>query len=562
MTTWGTRAQAPAWQTAVALSPNSGYASVLTSATDAAGHVYLGGVFSGTVTLGTTTLSSVAGSLDMFVTKWDVATGQFVWAQAAGGPEADYVRTLAVSGANVYVGGTYRLAAAFGPAALASGGAFNSLFVAKLVDAGATAAFVWAQQPAAATSSNAAYALAVNGSNVYMGGSFFGPGTVQLGATTLTNASTSLNGTSSPPDGYVAKLVDAGPTAAFAWAQSAGGTGNDNCNGLAVVGANVYATGTFEGTAAFGTTRLASAGGTDAYVAKFTDEGATGRLTWAQRAGGPGAETAPAIAANGASVYIAGAFTSAAAGFGDAQLLNAGGADAYVAKLTDAGPTAAFAWAQAAGGPTDEGATGLAVVGTNVYVDGFFRGAATAVGNTPLANADPTGATNDLFVAKLRDTGPTSRFDWAQRAGGPGTENLSTLAAAGATVYVSGVFAPPAAFGPVTLTNTVGPSSGFVAALVDNVVLANAPPVSAGPGTLYPNPARTAATLRWPAGTGRGPARVSVTDALGRLVWVQTVDVSAAGLVQEIDLTGLRPGGYLVRVQTAAAKSVHHLTVE
>lgn len=283
--------------------------------------------------------------------------------------------------------------------------------MAKLVDAGPTAAFAWAQQPAAATSDNTAYALAVNSSNVYVGGALFGPGTVQFGATTLTNASTNTNGTSSPPDAYVAKLTDAGPTAAFAWAQSAGGTGNDNCNGLALVGANVYATGTFEGTASFGPTRLTSVGGTDAYVAKFTDEGATGRLTWAQRAGGPGAETAPAIAANGTNVYVAGAFTSAVAGFGDVQVPNAGGVDAYVAKLTDAGPTAAFAWAQAAGGTDDDGATGVAVVGANVYVDGFFRSATTTVGNTQLANAAPTGGTNDLFVAKLRDTGIAGHFD-------------------------------------------------------------------------------------------------------------------------------------------------------
>ena len=67
----GARAQAPIWQTAVAV---NGAASMVTAtAIDASGNVHVAGYFTGTVSFGATTLTS-AGDRDVFVAKWSRAS--------------------------------------------------------------------------------------------------------------------------------------------------------------------------------------------------------------------------------------------------------------------------------------------------------------------------------------------------------------------------------------------------------------------------------------------------------------------------------------------------------
>ena len=130
------------------------------------------------------------------------------------------------------------------------------------------------------------------------------------------------------------------PTAAgFVWAQRAGGPQNDVAAGLAVAGSTVYLTGNFSGAATFGTVTLASAGGQDIFVAKLTDAGASGSFTWAQRAGGIGSESVNTVAVSGSSVYLAGQIGDYAATFGPISVISAGLADMFVAKLTDTGST-------------------------------------------------------------------------------------------------------------------------------------------------------------------------------------------------------------------------------
>ncbi len=82
-------AQAPAWQSAQTVAvataaAASNYSIVRATAVDAVGNVYLTGVFTSTVTLGGTTLTSL-GNYDIFVAKFNSATNQFIWAQRAGG---------------------------------------------------------------------------------------------------------------------------------------------------------------------------------------------------------------------------------------------------------------------------------------------------------------------------------------------------------------------------------------------------------------------------------------------------------------------------------------------
>jgi len=110
-------------------------------------------------------------------------------------------------------------------------------------------------------------------------------------------------------------LATASPSKAqeLVWAKRAGGTSGDGGESVATDGAgNSYVTGTFVGTATFGSgetnqTILTAAGNQDMFVAKYRS---TGALVWAKRAGGTsGEELSLGIATDGAgNSYVTGFF--------------------------------------------------------------------------------------------------------------------------------------------------------------------------------------------------------------------------------------------------------------
>jgi len=73
------------------------------------------------------------------------------------------------------------------------------------------------------------------------------------------------------PDVFVAKVS---PVGKFLWGASAGGTGSDTGNSLALdsVGNSVF-TGSFAGTATFGTKSLTAGGTRDIFIAKVNPNG-------------------------------------------------------------------------------------------------------------------------------------------------------------------------------------------------------------------------------------------------------------------------------------------------
>ncbi|TXT50725.1 MAG: BNR repeat-containing protein [Limisphaerales bacterium] len=295
------------------------------------------------------------------------------------------------------------------------------------------------------------------------------------------------------------------------WASTAGGSGSDIGHAIALDPAgNAFVTGTFTGTAAFGTNALASAGQSDIFVAKYDG---TGRLLWARRAGGAGFDAGAGIAVDtNGNCYVTGSFEATAA-FEAVTLVNSSPssyADIFVAKYDSAGNLvwvrgtgtefvadtgAAIAldaagnvlvtgrsvqdtfgvttftnlgriftakydnagnpvWARKAGsfsGGTYDTGTGIgADAAGNVYVTGAFLSPVADFGGTLLTNR----GSGDLFLAKYDSAGT---LQWVRQAGGSGDDRPNGLAVdAAGNAHVVGEFGGTASFGVTNLTSTGG----------------------------------------------------------------------------------------------------------
>jgi len=534
---------APAWQAAVPVPTPVGTSSIQYSAADASGNVVVAGLFSGTISLGGATLTSAGGD-DVFVAKWSPATNSYVWAQRLGSAGTEYFYGLAVSGANVYLAGSFpgaTLSASNSALTLTNTtGTQGNLdgFVVKLTDIGSSASTTWMQR-FGGNYNEYVGALAVSGTSVYVAGDY------DSDALTVTtgNGSGTLPTNASSDDGFVAKLVDAGTSTSFGWLLQAGSSGNNfstvNFYGLAVQGTTLYAAGTLYGTVSLGGTQLAAQGDADALVVRITDAGSSASFTSAVRAGGPGITYAFDLKNKGTALYLGGYTTSPTSTWGGTTLTTAGPSSGYVAKLTDTSAGLAFGWVQPVGSYTAH----LAVNGSNVYAAGYFVGTASFGPTTLISEGSREG-----YVAKLVDAGTSGSVAWAQQSGGPGNDTNNTVAVgvSDKRLYVGGSVVPAAAFGSVVLLAPAGQSVATLATLTDPTILATAPAASARAGglTLYPNPAHGRTTAQLPASAEQLP--LLLYNAMGREVRRYPAPGSAA-TEAPLSLVGLAPGVYVLR---------------
>ncbi|TGE27101.1 T9SS type A sorting domain-containing protein [Hymenobacter metallicola] len=525
-------AQAPAWQGLV--TPTQAYgentAFVEGTAADANGNVYMVGTFRGTVKFGTVTL--VGGgptNAKLFVAKWSKSSNSFVWAQAIGGNSGINIYDVAVDGANVFITGSFSQGnVQFGATTLTlttpSG---SALYVAKLVDAGSTASFTWAQQSASSsTGSISAGSIAVAGTNVYLAGSL--RGTIDLGGEALSTSTPDDVSSGADTDGFVAKFTDAGTTGSFVWAQQIRGVSTAVIGDVAT-GRNglVYICGSFSGQASLGSLSLTSAGDYDGCVAKLTDNGASGSFTWAQRLGGPETDMARALAVSGSAVYVAGSAEQNAE-FGSIRLSNQTGEQMFAAKLTDEDATSSFTWVQEAYAECND----IAVKDNNVYLTG-------RTGYPGYFGTIYSPRSGDIYIAKLKDSGSTSEFTWLQTAQG-GSLYAFNLAISGADVYVSGVVSfLSLKFGTlplITVPKSFIPLS-YLAYLTDNTLLASKTAVRSEV-SVYPNPAH--GTVQIPGANAATVLRL--LDNLGRVV--------RQGSGTTLSILGVAPGLYVLHANT------------
>ncbi|MDO7849107.1 T9SS type A sorting domain-containing protein [Hymenobacter sp. M29] len=449
--------------------------------------LYAAGTFGGTASLGTRTLTSAGGS-DVLVAKITDrgSSATFVGAQQAGGTGADNaVGVGRLDTRTWYVAGQVAAPATFGSLSVSASAGVRPGFVATLSDpaplltlaapnAGPLGTTITLYGEGLAGTSTITFAGTTN--NVVAGGFIVNTAGTQISGVVVPSGAQSGPIEVATPLGNSNALVSftVGTNTAPTWQSAAGSTGTSSIRWAAPAAAGtVVVAGEFSGTITLGGTTLTSVGGRDLFVAKFNPS--TASYVWAVRAGGAGDEdTYAGLAVSGNSVYVAGQFNGQTIALGSTTLTasSPGSITGYVAKLTDAGSSAGFTWAQLIDDGSGTFVEALTASGNNVYVGGDFTGAALQIGGVTALSSN--ASQDDGYVAKLVDNGSTASFGWAQGIGnatGPAfanSINVYGLRVSGSTVYLSGVFYGTVSFGATTLSSINNDGDVAVARLTDS----------------------------------------------------------------------------------------------
>lgn len=295
--------------------------------------------------------------------------------------------------------------------------------------------WMWVKQAGGAGNDNCFNIATDTAGNSYVCGWF--QGTSTFGTVSLTSDSASL-------DIFVGKLDAAGN---WLWVRQAGGATNDYGRGIAIDGAgNVYLTGSFTGSAAFGAYPLANNGYPDIFVAKLDSQG---NWLWAQKAGGTAEDEGWDIAVDTAgNSYLTG-YIRAVVQFGSFQLETDNFTfDLFVASID---PDGNWLWASKGGGSGVDSGYGIALDNAGfAYVTGYYEGNAI-FGGVSLACY---GTQPDIFVGQISSNGV---WMWGEHGGGTGYDNGIAIATDNSgNSYVAGFYYNSATFGAHTLTATSG----------------------------------------------------------------------------------------------------------
>ena len=205
---------------------------------------------------------------------------------------------------------------------------------------------------------------------------------------------------------------------------------------------NVYVTGNFNDTIVFDTITLVNPTG-GMFLVKYSPSGI---FLWAKSGGVNGSVNATSIVTDGLdNVYITGTFYAPNVVFGADTLINNGISSMFLVKYS---PSGTVLWAKCEGGGSDAYGNSVATDASgNVIVAGCYDTSIVIGSNTFISS----GA-NDMFVAKYASTGTLL---WARSAGGSDWDTGSSIATdVNGNIYMVGSFRSPTfIFGSDTLTN-------------------------------------------------------------------------------------------------------------
>lgn len=179
------------------------------------------------------------------------------------------------------------------------------------------------------------------------------------------------------------------------------------------------------------------------------------------QAGGDSFTQATAVDASG-NVFVVGSFSGTLT-FGTTVLTSAGVDDIFVAKYVPG--TGTWAWAQRGGGTGSDFGTGIALVGSTVYVVGTITNStantnAVSFGNGTTQVGVSSMVSEDIVLASYTDNATSATLNWTQVGGGTGTDYSTGIAASGANVYVVGSLTNNRQNGNAVLFGGGGTSAG------------------------------------------------------------------------------------------------------
>ncbi len=516
------------------------HTEAMTTATDAAGNVYVAGHFSDEITFGSTTLAvpGYTGYDQIFIVKYNAA-GQVLWAKEVGGEQHDRIQDMALDKqGNLYLTGWFDPAITIGSKTLIGEENGINYFVAKF-DANGNP--LWANQIKGPNNEVMALTTGLNG-EVYVAGTF--------GETATFNE---LSLESSPLKDYF--LVKYNSNGDVAWAESISGTSVKGYSPMDLAtdsGGNIYATGCFnEGTLVFGSTTLSSSiEYTNSFFAKYNPQG---QVQWTKFIGQNeidlGHTTSNFIAVDkNDKIYLVGASNSRTR-FDDVSFGSAGVSGTFLAQFDVQGR---MLWV------TDPGNASMRGLTTDaegfIYITGVFNSGATfgtrrfAIGNAEYA----------AFVTKYDALGnvvwaeqATAKRYWDVMSNGISVDNRQNIYMVG-TFDNSGAH-EPVVFGCHTIKEEVsGPGHYYVAKLSP----IDGPPPAIATGKLAGEALCAGSVIEVPftaTGNGAGCASYTVllSDAKGSFASAQIIGTGSNtgnSLTATIPANTAAGNGYRIKV--------------
>ncbi len=346
---------------------------------DTAGYIYVTGYFEDNASFENNSIAS-DGARDIFISKYDTA-GNLIWVEHVGGihiDEANAITTDAVG--NVYVAGVFNSSASFDTTSVTSVG-LDDIFVTSYTSEGT---FRWVQQAGGSENDNITGIACDNNSNIYLSGYFNDTLLINNDTVLSTGLTDALilkydssgnivwhknyggtnydytSGIATTSNGYFyltgnytdyiltfesdtlwnrgesdffISLFDTAGT--YQWSSRGGGADYDYTFDINVdKDDNAYITGAIKDSLVtfYDGTQMQSAGGDDAFIAKYTENG---DLFWAQQFGSTYYEYGNAIATDtSGNIYLGGTFENSLA-LGTDTLTCQGLTDVYITSYTN-----------------------------------------------------------------------------------------------------------------------------------------------------------------------------------------------------------------------------------
>ncbi len=445
---------------------------------------------------------------------------------------------VADASGNVIIVGEISGTSVFGSYSLTSVGATDA-FMVKYDVAGNC---MWAHTlcGTVSSSSSVAWGIAVNGSSIFITGSY--KGTIDFDWDISTSNLTSAGGA----DGFIARYTTA--DGSFYWAKSFGGSSTDVGTSVAAdTSGSAYVTGYFSGTAAFGhvgtlPVNLTSLGGQDIFITRFA---ADGTFKWAKKLGGSDNDKGNQVLTDGINVYVTGSYSGTAIfnPAGSDILIANGGTDAFVAKYTVSGT---YNWARSFGGSGNDVGYGIALDSLgNVYATGQIED--TAYFNGGADTGIISAGSADIYIAKYSAGGD---YNWALGLGGTGNDIGYGILYANGNLYNTGAFSNTVDFDPTTGTSNLvstGLTDAYLAVYNEITITGINDNYSSGAGiiSVYPNPAGNTINIHT---NNNAFFTTDIFSATGSLVYRQP----GTGGNLPVDISALSAGIYYARITTGS----------